>query len=74
MDAPNWTVLYNIPGDYVGTGWEFFHEEKDGKAAYDKHRKLGNVPTLRPYFESVDREHMGAAHQVGYGRNSKEVY
>lgn len=54
---PNWTVCYNIPSkpdSWVGSGWEFFDDEKDAKACYDKHAALGNHPTMRSYCTPLD--------------------
>lgn len=63
---PNWTVTYNIvspeSNSWVGTGWEFFTDEKDAQKAYDRHISLGNVPTKRPYYDKHDAVHLGAIH------------
>lgn len=65
MDKPNWTVLYNIispeNSKYVGTGWEFFDKEEDADKCYARHRDNGCCPSKRPFFEKLDRAHMGAA-------------
>jgi len=67
QSKPRWTVVYNIvspeSAQYVGTGWEFFVEEKEAMRCYERHNKAGNVPTKRPYHDGVDREHLGAAHR-----------
>ncbi len=61
--TPKWTVLYNIPGEWVGTGWEFFNAEADAAKCFARHRAAGNVPTKRPFYRAVDVLHLGAAHQ-----------
>lgn len=64
---PKWTVVYNIvspeSSKWVGTGWEFFDDEEDAQACYDRHVASGNTPTKRPYHDGCDKPHLGAAHQ-----------
>jgi hypothetical protein len=64
---PHWTVLYNIVSKendrWVGTGWEFFDEEKDAQAAFDRHTADGSGACKRPYYNSCDENHLGAAHR-----------
>lgn len=66
MNQPMWTVCYNIVSReslrWVGTGWEFFDNECDAQACFDRHVKNGNCPTKRPYYRARDRIHLGAAH------------
>ena len=63
---PRWTVHYNIVSPesdtWIGTGWEFFDEEAQAAAAYERHSKLGNCPTKRPYYRACDAKHLGAYH------------
>ena len=62
---PGWTVCYNIASKnstWIGTGWEFFNSEVDADACYREQIKVGNCPTKRPYYNSSDREHLGAVH------------
>lgn len=66
IGLPKWTVLYNIvsPGsNWVGTGWEFFDQETDATACYERQIAIGNCPTKRPFNLSCDWEHLGAAHR-----------
>lgn len=69
MEKPNWTVLYNIVSAegaaFVGTGWEFFGDERKAHACYERHSAAGNVPTKRPYHAATDFQHLGAAHKWG---------
>lgn len=66
---PKWTVLYNIvsaeSATYVGTGWEFFDDEREAKACYERHIASGNCPAKRRYSPIPDFQHLGAAHQWG---------
>jgi len=62
---PKWTVLYNIPNDWVGTGWEFYNTERAAEIAYNRHTTIGNYPCKRPFYLKCDRKHLGAAHQKG---------
>lgn len=71
---PKWTVLYNIStpeSNWIGTGWEFFNDEKTAQKRYDALSKFSEkpndlgfkyCPTKRPYYSSCDRAHLGAAH------------
>ena len=65
MERPKWTVRYNIVSPeserWIGTGWEFFDDEKDATNAYARHIDKGNTPTKRP-FHTNDRIHLGACH------------
>lgn len=76
LPRPKWTVLYNIVSAentrFIGTGWEFFIEEKDAKACYERHDAAGNCPAKRPYNDHCDYPHLGAAHKMGdtYGPRS----
>ncbi len=62
---PKWTVHYNIVSpeatEWIGTGWEFFNDERDAQHCYDRHNALGNCATKRPYHRN-DRVHLGAVH------------
>lgn len=64
---PRWTVVSNIlspeSDKWVGTCWEFFDEERQAEECYTRQIEAGNTPTKRPYFESSDREHLGAVHR-----------
>ena len=66
-EYPRWTVTYNIVspenGRWIGRGWEFFDEELEAMAAYERHGRAGNCATMRPFYRKTDIEHMGAAHQ-----------
>jgi hypothetical protein len=65
---PKWTIVYNIVSPesnrWVGTGWEFFDKEEDATKCRERLTRLGNVVTKRPYYDSVDNPHMGAAHRA----------
>lgn len=64
--TPKWTVVYNIvsvQSQFIGTGWEFFMLESNAKHCYGKQVAAGNCPTMRPFHEATDRQHMGAVHQ-----------
>lgn len=69
---PKWTVHYNIvskerspdDGGWVGTGWEFFTDEMDATTCYDRQIAAGNCPTKRPYYDSCDRQHLGAGSRM----------
>jgi len=67
MDLPHWTVCYNIvsleSNKWVGTGWEFFDDEDQASACYQRHKEAGNVPIKRPYH-SDDFEHLGVVHHL----------
>lgn len=63
-DDPKWTVVYNIPGDFVGTGWEFFKAKEAASRRYLELGALGWLGAMRPFQES-DRQRMGAVHQRG---------
>ncbi len=67
VKPPRWTVHYNIVSPesdtWVGRGWEFFDEEKDAEVCYKRQIEAGNVPSMRPYHDGVDRQHLGAVHQ-----------
>ena len=67
IKKPKWTVLYNIVSEenskWIGTGWEFFDEDSDADKCYARHRDNGNNPSKRPFFERLDRAHMGVAHR-----------
>ena len=74
-EHPRWTVVYNTispeNSKWIGTGWEFFDEEKDAQTCYDRHIKLGNCPTKRFYYQGIDPNkpkydyfHLGAAHRM----------
>lgn len=70
---PTWTIVYNIstPGSrWIGTGWEFFEDEKTAQKRYNELSKFSEkpnelgfkyCPTKRPYFP-LDRVHLGAVH------------
>ncbi len=64
---PKWTVLYNIVskenGWFIGTGWEFFEDEKDAEMCYERQLAAGNCPTKRPFYLRVDGHHLGATHR-----------
>jgi len=72
---PRWTVCYNIVSPesdrWVGRGWEFFDEEYQATACYERHIKLGNCPTKRPYYHQSDYQHLGAAHHFWMERETK---
>jgi len=62
---PRYTLLYNIVRDnspWIGTGWEFYDNKKDGEEAYVRVLRDGHHPTLRPFHKN-DIERMGAAHR-----------
>lgn len=64
---PKYTVLYNIvtPGSqWIGTGWQFFDDQNAAKRCYEYQQENGNCPTLRPYSEVPDYQHLGAAHRI----------
>lgn len=65
--CPLWTVCYNIVSSesdaWIGTGWEFFNDEANATACYQRHQRAGNVPTKRPFYNSVDVEHLGVVDQ-----------
>lgn len=73
---PRWTVCYNIVSPesdtWVGTGWEFFDEECAATLAYERHQRLGNCPTKRPYYHASDYEHLGAAHHYWMDRETQD--
>jgi len=73
MNKPSWTVLYNIvtPGSpWIGTGWEFFDDKEAAQSCYNHQIKIGNCPTMRPYYagykdsKEFDYWHLGAAHRM----------
>lgn len=64
MKHPKWTLLYNIDGKWVGTGWEFFDKEHEASDRYDELNKHGHCCTKRPFHEKTDRPHMGACHRL----------
>lgn len=70
MDKPNWTVLCNVVSKesdkWIGTSWEFFTREQDAQDCYDRHRKAGDCPTMRTFYEACDRKHMAVGHLPGY--------
>lgn len=62
---PNFTIVYNTqtkekPG-FIGTAWEFFHDQKIAEERKEELIKKGKFPTLRPYFHSRDAAHLGAS-------------
>lgn len=63
---PKYTVVTNIvspeSGEFVGTCWEFFRDEGHASLCYQRHKKAGSVPMIRPFHKS-DIDHMGAAHR-----------
>lgn len=65
VELPKWTVLYNINcGKFVGTAHEFYTNEKDAQDRYVELAKSDKYcPTKRPYNNSADFAHLGAAHQ-----------
>ena len=63
---PKWTIHYNIPGEYVGTGWEFFLDEDDASKRYEELLAMGMVASKRP-FHTWDAKHLGAAHRWATG-------
>lgn len=71
-ELPRWTVTYNIVSkeseQWVGTGWEFFTNEKDASECYQRQRASGNVPTKRPFYKSVDIPHVGVGHNLRASR------
>lgn len=74
---PRWTVHYNIVSvenaRWIGQGWEFFDDEKDAQASYDRQIRLGNCPTKRPYYDKSDRPFLGAAHRFWLERDEQTV-
>lgn len=64
MKKPNWTVLWNRDnGHWVSVSWEFFNTRETAKVRYDELASMPNhVPTLRPYYHTHDRDHLGACH------------
>ena len=63
---PNWTVLYNIAGDFVGTGWE-----KAEKRYNELSLLPAYCPTKRPFHKN-DIKHMGAIHHIQkFNKNKK---
>lgn len=76
MGRPRWTVCYNIVSPesdrWVGRGWEFFDEEAQATACYERQIKSGNCPTKRPYYHQVDYEHLGAAHHFWMEKEAAE--
>lgn len=67
LASPRWTVVYNIVSPesdtWVGTGWEFFDNEREADMCYRRHQAAGNVPTKRQFYDSVDALHLGIADQ-----------
>jgi len=64
IKKPKWTVLYNIDGKWIGTGWEFFDDYIIAKSRYAVlNSSEGYCATLRHFHEKTDRPHMGAVHQ-----------
>ena len=63
---PKYTVLTNLVSPessrWVGTAWEFFDDPGEASLCYQRHLRLGNTPTLRP-FHNNDIPHLGAAHR-----------
>ena len=67
INKPRFTVLFNIVtpnSPWIGTGWQFFDDKKDAETMYECLISLGHCPTLRPYHEGCDRQHLGAAHRM----------
>ncbi len=64
LEKPKWTVRYNIPGDWIGSGWEFFKTEKAAQTRFDELGKTDYCGTKRPYCHEVDRKHLGACHEA----------
>jgi hypothetical protein len=64
---PVWTVLYNLTSaasPWVGTAWEFFDDEALARSRYEELAAKGSYPTLRPYYSSQDKPHLGAIHPM----------
>lgn len=64
---PAWTVTYNIvspSSPWIGTGWEFFQNEKTAQVRYDALVVTGRCPTKRPYYSPSDRQHLAAVHDM----------
>ena len=65
---PKYTVVTNIVSPesdrWIGTCWEFFHEEAHAVQCYRRQVQVGNCPTMRPYYEKVDQRHLGAVHSM----------
>lgn len=76
VKKPRWTVHTNLTspenGQWVGTSWEFFDEEKDAEACYSRHVKTGNCSTKRHYFDKTDREHLSAAQKAWIDEQLKD--
>lgn len=68
MRYPKWTVCYNIRGSvgdppWVGTGWEFFDDERDAQGRQDELSGTGVASCRRPFHPS-DEVHLGACHRL----------
>ncbi len=65
--VPKWTVHYNIVspenGKWIGRGWEFFDSGIDAQDCYDRHIRIGNCPSKRPYHP-MDSKNLGAGHSM----------
>ena len=63
-DKPNWTIFFNIDcGDFIGTAWEFYIKNEEAERRYSELTLNDKFcATKRPYFHSVDKHHLGAAH------------
>lgn len=63
---PTWTVVANYVSkesdEFVGKCWQFFTEEKDAKACYDRMNAAGHNACKRLFYEKTDRQHLGACH------------
>lgn len=75
---PSWTVLTNLVSPerptWTGMSWEFFDLERDAQACYDRHIKLGNCPTKRPFHQNdtvnlgiLDRQEVQASLSLQQG-------
>lgn len=76
MNFPKWTVLTNLVSPesdkWIGMSWECFDTEQQAQDCYDRHIKLGNSPTKRPFYFECDFPHLAAIHKWHYEESLKK--
>jgi hypothetical protein len=58
---PRWTICANIvrpDTPWIGNLWEFYDDVASAQQRYDELSTLGQCPTMRPYYHTVDEQHL----------------
>lgn len=76
MKLPMWTIVTNLASSedikWVGMSWEFFDELSDAERCFQRHSKLGNVPTLRRFNKKADYNQLGAIHRYEISKHESQ--